>query len=104
MAEKLIVTPSAVRAGGNELLAAQAAFETIMRTLSTSVGSNGSETWGTDSYGKQFAEGTNGYYSSRGNLLKGGSDMSDTLREFGTGLIDASNTAVKTESGNTSAF
>lgn len=104
MPGKLIITPSDVRAGGNELLTAKAAFETILNTLSTTVGANGAETWGDDSYGKQFADGKNGYIGSRSNLLKGGHDMSETIGEFGTGLIDASNTATKTEYGNTSAF
>ncbi|MRH89360.1 hypothetical protein GFY24_18220 [Nocardia sp. SYP-A9097] len=104
MTERIIITPSDVRAGGDELLTAEAAFETIMAKLSSAIGANGSETWGEDSYGRQFADGKSGYYNSRSNLLKGGRDMSAALRQFGTGLIDASNSAKKTEFGNATSF
>ncbi|MGC4994602.1 hypothetical protein [Nocardia salmonicida] len=104
MPETIIITPSNVRAGGNELLAAKTAFDAILNTLATTVESNGSETWGDDSYGKQFADGDTGYRSSRSNLLSGGRDMAETVGEFGTGLVSASNKADTTEFHSTSAF
>lgn len=104
MPETIIVTPGAVRAGGTELIAAKTAFETTMNTLSETVGSYGPETWGKDSYGREFADGEKGYRSSRNNLLSGGRDMVRTVEDFGSGLIRAANSSESADFGNSSTF
>ncbi|PXX61718.1 hypothetical protein DFR70_108276 [Nocardia tenerifensis] len=104
MSETIIVTPEDVRAGGNELMAAKSAFETVMRTLSETIDTYGPETWGKDSYGREFADGERGYRSSRNNLLSGGRDMVRTVGEFGTGLLRAGNAAEAADFGNSHAF
>ncbi|CAM4526387.1 hypothetical protein NONI108955_43605 [Nocardia ninae] len=104
MAETIIVDPAHVRAGGTELIAAKAAFETTMNTLSEAIGSHGPETWGKDSYGKEFADGEKGYRSSRNNLLSGGREMVQTVEEFGNGLIRAANSSESADVGNSTAF
>ncbi|MEV6391249.1 hypothetical protein [Nocardia xishanensis] len=104
MSVTIIVSPAAVRAGGTELIAAKTAFETTMDILSQAIGSYGTETWGKDSYGKEFADGENGYRSSRNNLLGGGREMVETVDDFGNGLIRAANTSESADFGNSSAF
>ncbi|MEU7145836.1 hypothetical protein ABZ942_40785 [Nocardia sp. NPDC046473] len=111
MTESIIINPSDVRAAGQELLdlssssaGGPVSFHTIMRELIDAVGGAGAETWGDDSFGKQFAEGANGYRASRSNLLKGGNDMLTTLQDFGTGLTTAANNTSNGESGNVNNF
>ncbi|MFI6172433.1 hypothetical protein ACIBCN_37035 [Nocardia sp. NPDC051052] len=111
MTQSIIVNPSDVRAAGQELLdmssgtpGGAVSFHAIMRELTDAVGGAGTETWGDDSFGKQFAEGANGYRASRSNLLKGGNDMLETLEDFGTGLTTAANSMSNGESGNVDNF
>ncbi|MGV9614049.1 hypothetical protein [Nocardia xishanensis] len=104
MSETIIVTPDDVRAGGTQLIAAKTAFETTVNILSEAIGSYGTETWGKDSYGKEFADGENGYRSSRNNLLSGGREMVQTVEDFGNGLIQVANTSESADFGNSSAF
>ncbi|MGS2810870.1 hypothetical protein [Nocardia sp. MW-W600-9] len=47
---------------------------------------DGKPPWGTDSYGKQFAEGDAGYVKLGAGLLQGGFDLAHTLSEFATGM------------------
>ncbi|MFI9504714.1 hypothetical protein [Nocardia sp. NPDC052566] len=104
MAETIIIDPANVRAGATELLTAKAAFDTAITTLSESVGSYGAETWGRDSYGKEFADGEKGYRSSRGNLLRGGREMVGTVEDFGDGLLQAAHSADAADLGSSRAF
>ncbi|MET7768252.1 hypothetical protein [Nocardia sp. NPDC005366] len=104
MPEQIVIAPSAIEAAGLELHTAASMFERIIDTLAKSAFSNGSETWGNDSYGHQFADGSNGYISSRDNLVRGGRDMAETITQFGTGMIDASMKMTGTEFGNAAAF
>lgn len=104
MAETIVISPGEVRAGGNELLAAKADLDAVLATLRTVVAANGTETWGDDSYGRQFADGKTGYRSSRTNLLDGVREFATTIGEFGTGLIGAADRTERTETGNTARF
>ncbi|QIS02311.1 hypothetical protein F5X71_08220 [Nocardia brasiliensis] len=104
MSEKIIVDPAEVRSGGTELLAAKAAFENTMHTLAAAIDGYGPETWGRDSYGREFAEGEQGYRSSRNNLLSGGRQMVRTVEDFGSGLIRAANAAESADFGSSDTF
>ena len=45
--------------------------------------------WGTDSYGKKFTEGDEGYSKSSKNLIDGADNMTGSLEKFGSSMNDA---------------
>ena len=107
MADEIIITPGDLSSAGRQVLDAQTQLQTIVNTLSNGVSRYGEETWGNDSYGRDFADdskGNPGYISSRTNLLKGGSDMATAIGEFGTGMTTAASNASTGEDNSSSSF
>ncbi|WP_135235281.1 hypothetical protein [Nocardia sp. CS682] len=67
-------------------------------------GSSANPPWGTDSYGKSFADGDAGYVNLSTDLLQGGFDMAHTLSQFAHGMSRAAGDLVVTEENATAAF
>lgn len=67
-------------------------------------GSSDNPPWGTDSYGKSFATGANGYVGMRTNLLQGGLDVARTLAEFAHGMHRAAGGLEATEEDSRAGF
>ncbi|MET7768265.1 hypothetical protein [Nocardia sp. NPDC005366] len=60
--------------------------------------------WGTDSYGRTFASGADGYATMSVELLQGGFDMARTLAEFARGMRRAAGGLDNTEESSITAF
>ncbi|MGV9614061.1 hypothetical protein [Nocardia xishanensis] len=67
-------------------------------------GSGDSPPWGTDSYGKQFADGDSGYVKLSVGLLQGGFDLAHTLSAFAHGMRRAAGDLDSAEANATAAF
>jgi hypothetical protein len=107
MADGIIITPGDLYSAGRQVLEAQTQLQAIVDTLSNGVNQYGVETWGNDSYGRNFADDSNGnpgYVSSRTNLLSGGNNMATAIGEFGTGMTTAANNASTGEDNSASSF
>ncbi|MCX4093093.1 hypothetical protein [Nocardia sp. alder85J] len=126
--ETIIVQPDELRTAAKEMDAVatsvHATVTTLYETLSrlgdpisvTETTANGVQTgtvsadassnppWGTDSYGKKFGSGAEGYTKTSVNLLQGGYDMASTLAEFAKGMHQAADGAGDTEDVSSSGF
>ncbi|WP_107654652.1 hypothetical protein [Nocardia suismassiliense] len=67
-------------------------------------GSSANPPWGTDSYGKSFADGEAGYVNLSTDLLQGGFDLAHTLSQFAHGMSRAAGDLDSTEEDATAAF
>ncbi|WP_194837744.1 hypothetical protein [Nocardia sp. XZ_19_369] len=67
-------------------------------------GSSANPPWGTDSYGKSFADGNTGYVNLSTDLLQGGFDLAHTLSQFAHGMSRAAGDLDSTEENATAAF
>ncbi|WP_054811325.1 hypothetical protein [Nocardia arizonensis] len=65
---------------------------------------DGTPPWGTDSYGKQFAQGDAGYVKLGVGLLQGGFDLAHTLSEFATGMGRAAGDVRRSEDEASAGF
>ncbi|MGV9678510.1 hypothetical protein ACWDSJ_24790 [Nocardia sp. NPDC003482] len=91
MADAVEVDPAKLTATGNHMLTVRDKLGGIVSHLNGAVGTAGPETWGTDSFGKGFADGDDGYVRSRTELLSGAHELVISLGQFGQGMIDAAN-------------
>ncbi|MFF3228127.1 hypothetical protein ACFYV7_35400 [Nocardia suismassiliense] len=67
-------------------------------------GSSANPPWGTDSFGKSFADGNAGYVNLSTALLQGGFDLVHTLSQFAHGMSRAAGDLDNAEENATAAF
>ncbi|CAM4500133.1 hypothetical protein NONI108955_36625 [Nocardia ninae] len=72
--------------------------------FTVTAGSSANPPWGTDSYGKSFADGEAGYVNLGTDLLQGGFDLAHTLSQFAHGMSRAAVDLDGTEENATAAF
>lgn len=79
--------------------------EAVVNTLVANIGARG-EPWGgsEDTLGKGFAEGKNGYKSSRDNLVTGGRNVAATFANISKGQSDGARKLQGMEDGNRDGF
>ncbi|MFI9504992.1 hypothetical protein [Nocardia sp. NPDC052566] len=102
MSDSIILDTDALKKAGDKMVGIQRSIDVVIAKLSSRVTANGTETWGDDKFGEDFANGTNGYTTSRQSLLTGGTEISKTVRSFGHGMIKAGKGFVAIENGNES--
>ncbi|MFI9403318.1 hypothetical protein [Nocardia sp. NPDC052316] len=67
-------------------------------------GSSANPPWGTDTFGKSFADGNAGYVNLSTDLLQGGFDLAHTLSQFAHGMARAAGDLDGVEENATAAF
>jgi hypothetical protein len=91
-ASQIEVSPEALTAAANKMYSLQDRVAGIRNTLSTNAAGLG-EPWGNDSYGKHFANGSEGYLANRDSLIQGPSGALPQLvtefQSFGDDMTSA---------------
>ncbi|WP_019929536.1 hypothetical protein [Nocardia sp. BMG111209] len=105
----IVVYPDRLADAGRRLSgggsgSAQGELAAIVGELTTRLHDYGPQTWGTDSYGRQFADGRDGYVAARDNLLTGGTQMATAIGSIGRGLIDAAGNFTANEASGRENF
>jgi hypothetical protein len=90
--------------GGGGTGTAQGELDAIVGELTTTLHNYGPQTWGDDTYGKQFADGREGYVAARDNLLSGGTDMATVIGSIGRSLIAAAGNFTSNEAAGRDTF
>ncbi|MEV6771246.1 hypothetical protein AB0N05_21765 [Nocardia sp. NPDC051030] len=78
-------------------------IEKVVDALVSSTDGRG-QPWGSDSMGKNFADGPNGYLKSSSNLIEGANNMAGTFGNFSKGQTDAAALLSRMDTGNGEGF
>ena len=89
----IVVDPDALTAAGREMYGLRDTVNGILENLTTTIANLG-QPWGNDSYGNQFASGSQGYLASRDDLIDSASGALPTtassLEYLGDDMVQAS--------------
>lgn len=96
MTGNVTVDPEALRAAASRATDLQGRVAEIVDTLTSTLQSHGAP-WGDDHYGREFAEGDNGYLAVHKNLISGGQTMVTSLSDLATGQNDAADSLQGTD-------
>jgi uncharacterized protein YukE len=90
------IDPDWLDKGADDMTTIQGQLQSIITTLTTNLAALGTP-WGPDSYGRKFADGTNGYLSSMQTLISGAKSLVAVFGTFATGLSNAATTVRQNE-------
>ncbi|MRH92852.1 hypothetical protein GFY24_36460 [Nocardia sp. SYP-A9097] len=103
MTDRLQSYKDLLRTASNKTGAVRDGIDKVVDTLISTTEGRG-EPWGSDTMGKGFAAGENGYLKSSDNIVKGARNMSGTFGNFSKGQQDALELLTRMDDGNGDQF
>ncbi|MBY8856539.1 hypothetical protein K7711_08635 [Nocardia sp. CA2R105] len=93
------INPEQLRTAASDCDRIHSAILTAMKSLQTAVDAKQAP-WGSDSFGKKFADGEKGYVAVSKNLLDGINDLATTFGTFASGQREAADELSNADTGN----